>query len=146
LSVRKQLASDFREYESYHGSFANKLIHYAGIPLIVVSVLGLLARLSTSIASVRIDAALLVMAGVMVFYFKLEWRLALPFSAAVLAGYWVGIQLSLPVLWSAFLLGWVMQFVGHSVFERRSPAFFTNLRHLLIGPLWIFYRALGGGR
>lgn len=134
LSPDQQLALDFKEYESYHGSFENKLTHYIGIPLIVVSLLGLLARLGITVLSVRVDAALLLMLSVMVFYFALEWKLALPFSGVVLAGYWVGTQLSLPLLWSVFVLGWVAQFLGHAVFEKRSPVFFSNLRHLLIGP------------
>jgi uncharacterized membrane protein YGL010W len=36
-----------------------------------------------------------------------------------------------------FILGWVLQFVGHGVYEKRSPAFFKNLAHLLVGPLWV---------
>ena len=36
-----------------------------------------------------------------------------------------------------FMLGWIFQFVGHSVYEHKSPAFLTNFLHLLVGPLWI---------
>ena len=41
--------------------------------------------------------------------------------------------------WAAalFVVGWIFQFVGHSVYEKRSPAFLTNALHLLVGPLWI---------
>ncbi|PYQ19595.1 MAG: hypothetical protein DMF81_21345, partial [Acidobacteria bacterium] len=42
-----------------------------------------------------------------------------------------------------FVLGWVLQFVGHYVYEKRSPAFFRNLAHLLVGPLWIVAKAVG---
>jgi uncharacterized membrane protein YGL010W len=41
-------------------------------------------------------------------------------------------------LWGVFVLGWVLQFVGHGHYEKKSPAFFKNLTHLLIGPLWVF--------
>lgn len=37
-----------------------------------------------------------------------------------------------------FAGGWILQFVGHGVFEKKSPAFLTNVAHLLIGPLWWF--------
>ena len=36
-----------------------------------------------------------------------------------------------------FVLGWIFQFIGHSVYEHKQPAFFRNFAHLLVGPLWI---------
>ena len=30
--------------------------------------------------------------------------------------------------------GWVIQLAGHVIWEKRSPAFFTNLLQLLVGP------------
>jgi uncharacterized membrane protein YGL010W len=36
-----------------------------------------------------------------------------------------------------------MQFAGHYVWEKKSPAFFRNLTHLLVGPLWIAAKAVG---
>jgi uncharacterized membrane protein YGL010W len=43
--------------------------------------------------------------------------------------FWVNVAL--------FVLGWIFQFIGHSVYEHKSPAFLTNVLHLLVGPLWI---------
>ena len=40
-----------------------------------------------------------------------------------------------------FVVGWIFQFVGHYVYEKRSPAFYRNLAHLLVGPLWILAKA-----
>ncbi len=34
-----------------------------------------------------------------------------------------------------FVVGWILQFVGHSVYEKRQPAFLTNAVHLLVGHL-----------
>lgn len=39
-----------------------------------------------------------------------------------------------------FIVGWVLQFVGHA-FEGNQPAFFHNPLYLLVGPLWLFKRA-----
>ncbi|MBW3671962.1 MAG: DUF962 domain-containing protein, partial [Acidobacteria bacterium] len=36
-----------------------------------------------------------------------------------------------------FIAGWVLQFVGHGMYEKSSPAFLRNLLHLLVGPIWI---------
>jgi uncharacterized membrane protein YGL010W len=40
-----------------------------------------------------------------------------------------------------FVVGWVLQFVGHWI-EGNQPAFFRNPVYLLIGPLWLARRAL----
>ena len=40
-------------------------------------------------------------------------------------------------LWAAFILGWVFQFIGHAVYEGKSPAFAKNAIHVLVGPMWI---------
>jgi uncharacterized membrane protein YGL010W len=40
-----------------------------------------------------------------------------------------------------FAGGWIVQFVGHAAFEKRSPAFLKNLLHLLVGPAWLVERA-----
>jgi len=39
-----------------------------------------------------------------------------------------------------FILGWVLQFVGHAI-EGNQPAFFRNPIYLLVGPLWLLRRA-----
>ena len=54
--------------------------------------------------------------------------------------------LVVPSLWKVaaglFVVGWIFQFAGHYVYEKRSPAFYRNLAHLLVGPLWILAKAL----
>jgi uncharacterized membrane protein YGL010W len=34
-----------------------------------------------------------------------------------------------------FVIGWILQFVGHA-FEGKAPAFFSNPLYLFVGPLW----------
>jgi len=38
---------------------------------------------------------------------------------------------------AAFLTGWIFQAIGHAVYEKNRPAFFKNLLHLLVGPLFL---------
>ena len=40
-----------------------------------------------------------------------------------------------------FVVGWVLQFVGHAI-EGNQPAFFRNPVYLLVGPAWLARRAL----
>ncbi len=39
-----------------------------------------------------------------------------------------------------FILGWSLQFLGHTI-EGNRPAFFKNPLYLLIGPWWLVRRA-----
>ena len=48
----------------------------------------------------------------------------------------------LPAL-GLFVFGWILQGVGHAVYEKNSPAFFRNFVHLAIGQLWILAKAVG---
>ncbi|MGZ3461157.1 MAG: Mpo1-like protein, partial [Archangium sp.] len=41
---------------------------------------------------------------------------------------------------SIAVVGWLVQLAGHAVWEKKSPSFFTNLVHALVGPL--FFAAL----
>lgn len=58
------------------------------------------------------------------------------------------IVLSLPLFFfnwrwalALFIVGWILQFVGHAI-EGNQPAFFRNPLYLLVGPWWLVRRAL----
>ena len=70
-------------------------------------------------------------------YLRLDARLGAVLILAYLLLYGLARQLSWPVHLVLFVLGWIFQFVGHGVYEKRSPAFFKNLIHLVVGPLWV---------
>lgn len=125
-----RLSALFDDYAAYHRHPVNKLCHYVGIPLIVFTLVGLLGHLS-------IGLALGVAAAALGYQAFLSPTLTLAFGAFFLLSLLAAPGLSGSVLWAGFVLGWVLQFVGHYGFEKRSPAFFKNLQQLLVGPLWI---------
>ena len=48
-----------------------------------------------------------------------------------------------PILGTAlFVLGWILQFVGHA-FEGKMPSFFSDARFLLVGPIWAWKKLSG---
>ncbi|MDE2314628.1 MAG: DUF962 domain-containing protein, partial [Elusimicrobia bacterium] len=71
--------------------------------------------------------------------------LGLAMAAVILAMAAVAQHLSPVAVWTAFILGWIFQFVGHAAFEKKNPAFTRNLIHLLVGPMWILKKALTRG-
>lgn len=128
----------FDDYASYHRTAGNKWFHRFGIPLIMLSLLGMLARVEIiSIDSLRIDAAVVLLFASAAYYIVLDWVLGLAMLAVSIIFYIAGAALPMSVNIALFILGWTLQFIGHSVYEKNRPAFLRNLLHLLIGPLWI---------
>lgn len=142
------MPSLFEDYASYHRTSGNQATHLVGIPLIVVAVLGLLGRVTvgeglTGHELFRADGGTLLWLLGMIWYLKFDWRLAIPFGPVLLGFYCVGRTLPAAALIVFFVLGWVIQYAGHSVFEKKAPAFYKNAQHLLIGPIWIFAKITG---
>ncbi len=59
----------------------------------------------------------MIVVSLPVFFFSWRWALAL------------------------FVVGWILQFVGHAI-EGNQPAFFRNPLYLIVGPVWLARRAL----
>ena len=143
------------EYSESHQNPANKLLHWICVPVIVVSLIGLLWSLPVPQAFIDISPALnwgtaFLLASV-VYYFIMSMSLGLGMLPVivlvVLAVAWLD-RFATP-LWliSAilFVIAWIGQFIGHLI-EGKKPSFFEDLQFLLIGPLWLMgalYRRLG---
>ena len=103
--------------------------------------LGLLPLVT--LAGHRVTLAELVALGIIAFYVGSARWLGVV-TGAIFAGLVLGGR-ALP--WAVglglFLGGWILQFLGHALFEKSSPAFLRNLLHLLVGPAWLVERAFG---
>ena len=138
------LQGHFSDYSSFHRTPGNKACHYVGIPLIVLSLFALLARVPLfELGGFTFTAAEALILASTAYYLTLDVALAamMLFASVLLAA--GGRLLPVPAAVALFVLGWVFQFVGHYVYEKKSPAFFRNFAHLLVGPLWILARVSG---
>jgi uncharacterized membrane protein YGL010W len=134
----ERLSALFSDYERYHRHPTNKLCHYLGIPVIVLTIVGLLARVPlVRVGGMSVSLAVPVALLALGYDLRLSSRLTLAFGAFVLGSFLLAPAIPTVVLWAGFAAGWVLQLVGHYVYEKKSPAFFANLQQLLIGPLWI---------
>jgi uncharacterized membrane protein YGL010W len=128
----------FADYASYHRTKGNKNYHRAGIPLIMLTLIGMLVRVKLFDAGgVRVDVAMVLIALSTLYSLAVEWRLAIAMLAVSIVFYFAGAAMPLWLNVSLFILGWIFQFIGHSVYEKKKPAFMRNFVHLLVGPLWI---------
>jgi uncharacterized membrane protein YGL010W len=124
------------DYGSHHRTRGNLVCHAFGITLIVFGALSLLGRIRMPPAGAT--AAEWLIAAAFVFYLVLDIPLAfailVPLSAfdliaRAVSDWRIGL--------AAFAVGWVFQAVGHARFEHNRPAFFRNIVHLMIGPIFL---------
>lgn len=139
----KTLTEQLSQYAAYHRDRRNIFTHFIGIPMIVAGICVLLSRPALSPDLLWLTPGAVIAALVTAYYLRLDARygvvlgaylgacLALAHSLSALAtGTWLSIGGGL------FLVGWVIQFIGH-YFEGRKPAFVDDIIGLLIGPLFI---------
>ena len=151
----RSVADWFGEYGASHANSTNKVLHWICVPLIVLSLMGLLWSIPVPDAfaarSPWLNWATLAALLACVYYVILSVRLALGIALGFIALFAVVNAVdSLPwPLWATsltiFVVAWIGQFIGHAV-EGKRPSFFKDLQFLMIGPLWLLgslYRRLG---
>ena len=143
------------EYGASHQNPTNKLIHWICVPLIVLSVIGLLVSIPvpefiTNI-SPRLNFGSLALILGIIYYAFLSLPLAVGmilFSIAIV--YVLHLMIGLDIaLWKQslviFVAAWIVQFIGHEI-EGKKPSFFKDVQFLMIGPLWLLsfiYKKIG---
>nr|BFD38939.1 DUF962 domain-containing protein [Pseudomonas sp. FFPRI_1] len=139
----KSLVDHLSQYAAYHRDPRNIASHFIGIPMIVVAVAVLLSRPAWSMAGLSWSPALLLALAASVFYLRLELRLGLLMTGLMALSVWAGQVLAAQStgLWLSsglglFVIGWVIQFIGH-YYEGRKPAFVDDLSGLIVGPLFV---------
>jgi uncharacterized membrane protein YGL010W len=124
------------DYASFHRTRGNLVCHAFGITLIVFGIISMLLAIPLAVESFT-AAEVLIAAGIF-FYLTLDVVLAaamlaelalLDLVARAIGDWRIGL--------GAFALGWVFQAIGHAHFEKNRPAFFKNLAHLMVGPLFL---------
>ena len=138
------LEAHFTDYAAFHGTPGNKACHYIGIPLIAVSLFALLSAVPLlTIGGFTPTLAEVVLLAATAYYLKLDATLAALMLAVSAVLILIGHRIPIGVAVALFVVGWILQLIGHYVYEKRSPAFSRNLAHLLVGPLWILAKATG---
>ena len=147
------------EYGESHQDVTNKTIHWICVPLIFLSVVGLIASIpSQAVQSVLgwgnpyANWAGVLLVLVLLYYVTLSIPLTIGMALFGLLCLFV-IQLivraDIAPLWMVslviFFVAWVGQFYGHKV-EGKKPSFLKDIQFLLIGPAWLMhfiYKRLG---
>jgi uncharacterized membrane protein YGL010W len=137
------------DYATYHRDRRNIATHFVGVPMIVFGVGVLLALPQFSVAGWALTPAWCLFVLTALWYLT---RGQLTLGVATCAG--VGALLLLAhrvsggsllnwLSWGlgAFVVGWLIQFVGH-YYEGRKPAAADDLVGLLVGPMFVVLEML----
>ena len=125
-------------YGESHRHPTNERIHYVAIPVIMLSLVGLIYALHPLAAYAFIAAS-------MVYYARLSWVFFLTMlggSALVLALVHLMGEQRVAVCTTLFVVAWIFQFIGHRI-EGKKPSFFEDLQYLWVGPLFVLSHLFG---
>ena len=140
------------EYGESHQNSTNKTIHWICVPLIFLSVVGLIASIPSSLVQSVLGEnnpyanwAAIVLILVLIYYVSLSIPLSIGmmlFGALCLFVVNFIAQANIAPLWvvslAIFFVAWVGQFYGHKV-EGKKPSFLKDVQFLLIGPAWLMH-------
>ena len=125
-------------YGQSHQNPGNEVIHFIAIPLIMLSLAGMLFALHPYVAYAFIAAS-------MVYYARLSVVFLLTmvvWSALTLAVVMAMGSLVLPISVAIFVGAWILQFIGHKI-EGKKPSFFEDIQYLWVGPLFVLSKLFG---
>ena len=142
-------------YSAYHRDKRNQATHHIGVPMIVFSLFLIMSLVPLfDVRAYTVTAATVFYLVVMGMYIlsvpvigiiaALIYGVVLYVAEQVLASQ--GTQMALIIFGLFFVVGWIIQFIGHA-FEGRRPALLENALQALMAPSFLIAEtlfALGG--
>ena len=133
-------------YGESHQNKVNKNIHRICVPLIMLSLLGLLnlVAVPSLLENYNFNFSKIIILLSLAYYFYLSRIFCFLMTLLIIPMYLIVeityVSLSFKsnfILWlSIFIVSWIGQFIGHKI-EGKKPSFLQDLSFLLIGPLWV---------
>lgn len=131
-SAARKVDQLLAHYEESHRNPRNERIHFVAIPLIMLSLIGLIYTLHPWAAYAFILAS-------MVYYARLSTVFLVTMTLLSIVGlalvYAMG-EHRLTICIAIFVGAWIAQFVGHKI-EGKKPSFFEDLQYLWVGPIFV---------
>jgi uncharacterized membrane protein YGL010W len=134
------IENELATYDAIHRNPINRMIHAVGIPVIMFSVLGFAALVGEHDGIMNGATPLIIVGGTIIGRYDIRCGVALALLSMILVvcaqilHARTGTQTAAMIYGAAFVLGWIVQFVGHAI-ERAGPAFGSRPLNLLLGPV-----------
>ena len=149
-------------YGKFHNNFVNQIIHVIFVPIIIYTYYVMLCYVCTwkfdnelplygdSISFGIVPSFILCTA-----YMMVDWKIGLgvlswwgPFTVLGNADFKLNqdaLYFGMTHFWfmvSLNAFAWIMQFIGHGIFEKRAPAIITNLKFGLLAPFFVTFETM----
>ena len=135
------------EYGESHQNKTNKLIHWFCVPIIMISIFGLLYCIPYfQDRDWMHNWGFIILIPILFFYFQLSKKIFFVFIVIGIGllkfneflfhclNYQIQSMLFLHII--IFSIAWIFQFYGHKI-EGKKPSFLKDIQFLLIGPAWL---------
>ncbi len=138
--MKPKLEKLFVEYDSYHLNPTNRLTHKVAIPLILFNALAMFDWVALGpipgSPGWSLTLAHLFLVAACAWYLAMSIKLGAIMTAALIAILALGWGASVNLVLTAGAAGWLIQFAGHYIWEKKAPNFMTNAIQLLVGPVY----------
>jgi uncharacterized membrane protein YGL010W len=137
----------FQDYAESHRHPTNRLTHKVAIPLIVFHIVAMLdwVRLFSA-GGYTVTLGMVAVVAALLWYLRMSVKLGLMMAVFLALCFPLAHVTPWPVVVAIALAGWLVQLAGHAVWEKKSPAFLTNLLQALVGPLFFLACLTGDWR
>ncbi len=138
------IEQNLTQYAAYHRDRRNIATQFVGVPMIVFAVVLALAVVEIPAGPIVVTLAAIVSIAACAYYLKLDLALGATMAIVLFAmcaaaseiTHRTGTGTSLAIAAAVFVVGWAIQFLGHR-YEGVKPAFFDDVKQLLIGPVFV---------
>lgn len=139
LAGTRKIDQLLAHYGESHQNPRNELIHFVAIPLIMLSLVGMMFALHPYVAYAFVAASMVYYARLSAVFFA-----SMAVWSVVLLGMVFAMgSLVLPVCVAIFVGAWILQFIGHKI-EGKKPSFFEDIQYLWVGPLFVLSKLFAG--
>jgi uncharacterized membrane protein YGL010W len=140
----QSLEQNLTQYAAYHRDRRNIATHFVGIPMIVLAGVTALATVTIHVGGMDVTLAAVLAIAACAYYLVLDVLFGVTmavvlFAACALASEAIarlGAPWALAAAAAVFVAGWALQYLGHH-YEGIKPAFYDDVKQLLIGPLFL---------
>jgi uncharacterized membrane protein YGL010W len=152
--MKQFLRRELTIYAESHADRINGVMHILGNPIIFIGVVLPLCLVPVTVFGIQTSLAPLLAIPALLMWITWDFALGLGIAVAAVPLLWIAATIAekTPVGWvwiiavALFVLGWVLQIVGHQVFEGAQPTALNNPVQSLIAPMYMvakLYTSLG---
>ncbi len=145
--MNPRLIELFSEYDRYHRDPINRLTHKVAIPLIFFNAIAMLDWVKPFVmagaSGPAISLAHVAIAASLVWYVRMSAKLSVALAASFAVMLVIGWTTPPWLVVALGIAGWVVQLLGHLVWEKNAPNFMRNGIQALVGPAYFLAIAIG---